>query len=437
MHANRPLAGPRTRYNMDFQGQGLADDGKCEALGVIDAFTKTVFVIPLPDRTALTLVPALMDEIWFRRGNPSIIHSDAAPEFMGEVFSKIAEITKTTTTTTLGHNAQGNAELEQWWRYWNRSMRLLSPSMYNNWPLYAQRICWAYNTVCQDSIGGTCPFELDHGTPPVSPFAPSLNQEELPTLRDIDDELEDQEDFAENLRVSTTAFTRLAQAHRTFMQKTTRERLSKHGIPATFAVGDRVKIYVPPTQTQLDATGRRAKHIVAWRGPCTITQVLQPPQVGYTMTEDRSNRSFSRTIINIRPYRATKDAPLAHHDPLTEAQLEPDQLVAIRDTPQSRFRIASVIQHTPARLVLHYFGTTNPRLEKAKFKPVWLHPTDGTISLAINRPTQRHAPFTGVVDAETIPDLLLSTQIELTAQHTLRKPCMQALFHLRDQIYVH
>jgi len=111
--------------------------------------------------------------------------------------------------------------------------------------------------------------------------------------------------------------------------------------------------------------------------------------------------------------------------------------VAIRDTPQSRFRIARVIQHTPARLVLHYFGTTNPKLEKAKFKPVWLHPTDGTISLAINRPTQRHAPFTGVVDAETIPDLLLSTQIELTAQHTLRKPCMQALFHLRDQIYVH
>ena len=96
-------------------------------------------------------------------------------------------------------------------------------------------------------------------------------------MRDIDDELEDQEDFAENLRVSTTAFTRLAQAHRTFMQTTTRERLNKHGIPATFAVGDRVKIYVPPTQTQLDATGRRAKHIVAWRGPCTITQVLQPP----------------------------------------------------------------------------------------------------------------------------------------------------------------
>ena len=155
------------------------------------------------------------------------------------------------------------------------------------------------------------------------------------------------------------------------------------------------------------------------------------------MIEDRSNRTFSRTIINIRPYRATRDAPQAHHDPLAEAPLEPDQLLAIRDTPQSRFRIAKVIQHTPARLLLHYLGTTNPVLEKAKFKPVWIHPTDGTISLAINRPTQRHTPFTGVVDAETIPDLLLSTKIELTSTRTLRRPCMQALYHLRDQIYVH
>jgi len=419
MHSNRPLSGPRSRYNMDFQGQGIADNGDCEALAIIDAFTKTVMVIPLPDRTANTLVPALLDEIYFRRGNPDVIHSDAAPEFLGEVFSKVAEITKTTVTTTLGHNAQGNAELEQWWRYWNRCMRLLPPTMYQDWSTYAQRICWAYNSVPQDNLGGTCPFELDHGTPPNSPFAP--NPALLPTLLadDLDDEIADQDDFAENLAVSTAAFIRLAHAHRTFMQQTTRERLDKHGVPATFAVGDKVKIYVPPTQTQLDATGRRAKHIVAWRGPCTITEVLTPPHQGYKMVEDRSNRTFARTIVNIRPYRATRDAPQAHHDPLTEAQLEPDQLVAIRDTPQSRFRIASVIQHTPARLVLHYLGTTNPKLEKAKFKHVWIHPTDGTISLAPNRPTQRHTPFTGVVDAETIPDLLLSTKIELTSTCTI------------------
>ena len=75
------------------------------------------------------------------------------------------------------------------------------------------------------------------------------------------------------------------------------------GNPASFNIGDKVKIYVPPTQAQLIMTGRKAKHVAAWRGPCTTTAKLSP--TAYSMSEDISNREFERTIVNIRPFRAS------------------------------------------------------------------------------------------------------------------------------------
>ena len=101
----------------------------------------------------------------------------------------------------------------------------------------------------------------------------------LPVARDIDDELRDPVDTSPSARAkavaaSAAAFARLATAHHACVRQTTADRLNVHGVPATFVVGDKVKKHVPPTHKQLLATGRRAKHVVAWRGPCTITVVL-------------------------------------------------------------------------------------------------------------------------------------------------------------------
>ncbi len=67
---------------MDFQGQGQAITDETEALAIMDSFTKTVFVLPLQDRTAPTFVPTLLDAIWFTRGASDSIHTDAAPELL-------------------------------------------------------------------------------------------------------------------------------------------------------------------------------------------------------------------------------------------------------------------------------------------------------------------------------------------------------------------
>jgi hypothetical protein len=68
-----------------------------------------------------------------------------------------------------------------------------------------------------------------------------------------------------------TAFHDFARSHLHYTQQTTADRLNLYGILAAFNVGDKVKIYMPPTHAQMQQkTGRKAKHIIAWRGPSLV-----------------------------------------------------------------------------------------------------------------------------------------------------------------------
>jgi hypothetical protein len=73
-------------------------------------------------------------------------------------------------------------------------------------------------------------------------------------------------DFVDALQITMTAFHDFARTNLHYTQQTTADRLNLYGIPATFQLEDKVKIYVPPTHVQMKKTGRRAKHIIAWRG---------------------------------------------------------------------------------------------------------------------------------------------------------------------------
>jgi hypothetical protein len=142
----QPIGAPRARYAMDFQGQGKAVTGECEALAFIDIATRYVTVIALPDRKVQTLVPAFLDHVVFQHGPPEVLHSDEAPEFMSAVMQALAEITETAMTTTLGHNARSNGTIEVFWVYWNRCMRMLSDAQYTVWSTFRARCVFAYNT---------------------------------------------------------------------------------------------------------------------------------------------------------------------------------------------------------------------------------------------------------------------------------------------------
>ncbi len=276
LFAGHTTAKPRSRYSMDFQGRGIAITGKTEALAVMDSFTKTVLSSP----SKIALPPLSYPHSWTPSG------SLAAHLMLSHLMPRPNSCPQCSLlcwrppaprqhTTTCGHNAQSNGEIESWWRFWNRCMKLLSPAEYLTWSSFSHRICFAHNnSVSHESLGGPCPFAMDFGSPPVSPFFPAITALPHPDDDALRDDLPSPVSpaaYADALRTLTAAFHHFASSHHTHVQATTAKRLNEHGISAHFAINDRVKIYMPPTHAQIQRTGRRAQHIVAWRGSCVVT----------------------------------------------------------------------------------------------------------------------------------------------------------------------
>ena len=114
----------------------------------------------------------------------------------------------------------------------------------------------------------------------------------------------------------------------------------------------------------------------------------------------------------------------------------PRTIIAVRDTPDSSFHLASVSQVTETHLLIHYLGTTNPTLDTAVFRLVWLAP-DGRTVLKDSRPARSHHAVTGEIDTADIPDLLVASHLAFTSTGRLTRQSSRLLFHLKDQLHIY
>jgi hypothetical protein len=98
---------------------------------------------------------------------------------------------------------------------------------------------------------------MDCGTPPVSTFAPPGS----PILSLLDDDYDNSQQglkltthltpalAAAVIQLSIAAFRRYARSHHEYLQQTTADLLNLKGTSTSFQLGQRVKIYMPPTHT--------------------------------------------------------------------------------------------------------------------------------------------------------------------------------------------
>ena len=431
MFRTRPLDGPRQRICMDFQGQTKALTGETEACAIIDEFSRWVIVLPLHSRSAAEFTPRFVDAVLMGEGPPAIVHSDAAKQFVSEFQKQLAEVYGFTRTTTLGHNARGNAMVEIFWRFWNRCMRLLSDVQIKHWPTYCSRICWAYNTAVHDSIS-TTPFEIMRGVPAPDPFTPIARPNLDEPLPDFD--ADDARQYAQAVRTSVNAFSALAKSHSDYVQQTTSERLNMQGSARSYEIGDHVKVMVPPTAKQIAETGRPAKHLLSWRGPCEVVEILS--NTGYKVRELATNRHFERTLVNLSRFRATTPAPHpAAFDPLAHDPFAHGELLAVRDTPASPFYLARVLEMVDDTLRVHYLGCQSPNPKTAVFRPCWSHAETATITLQHAQPANC-TQWTGDIDINDLDELLVARRLNLTARHRLDAPSLRKLAAIIDELFV-
>jgi hypothetical protein len=312
--------------------------------------------------------PTFLDRVVFTFGAPEQLHSDDAPEFVSEAMDLLAQAADIRTTTTMGHNARGNGRIEVFWRYWNRCMRILSDEHYLRWPSFASRITFAYNSAAHEAIAGITLFEVYHGAPARIPFAASLPA--TATLGESE-ELALPAQLAQAVALSTNVFSQVAKTHDKLLRMETAVRLNEKGTSTSFQIGDKVKIRVPPTQTQLLETSRRAKHVTAWRGPCTILERLST--TAYAMIDDTTKRRYERVISNISRYRADKPKSNANaqYNQLYSQEFLSGEFIAIRDDVNGPFYLAQIVTVTPFDIMLHYYGCADVVLASAVFKPCW------------------------------------------------------------------
>jgi transposase InsO family protein len=434
-----PVQAPRSRWCMDFQGQGKALTGETEALALIDPTSRYAIVIPLANREAKTWLQPFLDRIVFTFGAPNTLHSDAAPEFLSEALELLAKAVDIRTTTTLGHNARGNGTIEDFWRFWNRCLRLLPDDHYAQWPSFASRITFAYNTAIHDSLGGPSPFEVYHGTPANNPLAALLV--DSPPV-DEDKEMALLAQFAEAVATSTRIFSQLARTHDQFIRKETAARLNEHGSSKTFSIGQKVKISVPPTTDQKAETGRRAKHITAWRGPCTIVERLS--STAYSVTDDTTGRSYERVASNILAYNASlpkSNSNARQYNQAYSVAVVPGEFIAVRDDATGPFYLAVILEASATTVRVHYYGTTHMILVDAIFFPCWNEAHNDSIVLAVEQPEPNgrngihYAKYWGEIDLKDLPTVLVARHLKFTKAGRLRFRSRRTLAPFHDQLF--
>ncbi len=275
-------------------------------------------------------------------------------------------------------------------------------------------------------------FEVYHGTPARNTLASSLADPPVPLTED--EELALPTQFAEAVAISTSAFTALAKTHDLFVRTETAVWLNQKGSSRTFSVGEKVKIRVPPTQAQLLETGRRAKHVTAWRGPCTILERLS--STAYAAVDDTTHRRYERVMSNILPFRATKAKTNANAT-YSQVYSQPflvDEFIAVRDDPTGPIYIAVVLEVSQTTVRVHYYGTTGIVLADAIFKPCWHEPDSATIVLSWDRPPAL-IDYNGEMDLKDITTVFVARQIDFTKTGKLRFRSLRALAPVHDQLF--
>lgn len=201
----------------------------------------------------------------------------------------------------------------------------------------------------------------------------------------------------ENLQVTAGAITTtqvevLAQAARAYAQTIRQMRTVDkqeaadaanergRGKPRKYQNGDRVSFFIPPTHDETVRRGRKAKHLLAYRGPAIICKIVSPT----TYELSYKSRQYSRATAELRPYHGQwpPAAAVGTAEPIHEPDENNDQrtikigkYVAFRESDANscrRYHVGKVVRVENDEFVLqtHATSTKNPRT--AKWKAVYL-----------------------------------------------------------------
>ena len=145
--------------------------------------------------------------------------------------------------------------------------------------------------------------------------------------------------------------------------------MARKGAKTKFKVGDEVSLFLPPTEAEAKAAGRKAKHLLFFRGPAVITELLS----NTTYELSYNGRVYYRCFAELRSYKSSDlpvDLPIANEARMQDNKLTPGNFVSLCDTDDENdvhFHLCKVIAIEDDKALLLNYATWGKSLKSAKF----------------------------------------------------------------------
>ena len=161
---------PFERVHVDLIGPlDVTHEGNRYILTIIDALTRYVITVPLPNKSAETVASALVNHAFLIHGPPISLFSDQGKEFVNETLKEICSYLKIKPHYITPYHPQANGLVE---RANSSIIRCLKPLTVDNpfiWDKLLPMATFAYNTAYHRTLRES-PYFLLHHVDPLIPY---------------------------------------------------------------------------------------------------------------------------------------------------------------------------------------------------------------------------------------------------------------------------
>ena len=141
------------------------------------------------------------------------------------------------------------------------------------------------------------------------------------------------------------------------------------GTKPKLAVGDQVAFFIPSTADEAEAAKRKAKHMLWFRGPAIVTEVMSPT----TFTLKYKGREYKRYLSELRPFKAKSSLDLdmgVAADSASNFKIGTCVAYSDTDDPEdpasSRFHLGKCVNIADGMAHVHCYATHGNALSRCK-----------------------------------------------------------------------
>ena len=151
---------PMEVLHVDLTGPHVTSQGYRYMMTACDSFTRFVIAAPLRNKTALSVVRALVHEVVLKFGIPHCILTDLGTEFQHELWQEMCQLLGISRLRTTAYCPSTNGKIERWHRSLHTMMAKVVDVKQKKWVEFLPFVTAAYNSTAHDSTSFSPNFLL-------------------------------------------------------------------------------------------------------------------------------------------------------------------------------------------------------------------------------------------------------------------------------------